>query len=182
MHLDPLLASAAPAIWAGAGLFASALPNARTAAALRRRTLMLLTALTAAAGTGLVLGRPPLTIAAVLALAIAVPRLLRLRTSAGWFALAGRETPVPPSLRAAAAHPAIAAPVQVAACLAVAAPFLTVALATTVVPLLAIALTLIVSGDAARHRRVAAGALLPRTSMVIVPAAKPSIHQRIPAV
>lgn len=124
---DLILIGALAAVWLTAGLLADGLPVARTAAELRRRA-GLLSALVG--GGAAVFVAVPVT-AAVLpgasaaptaALLPAVPalvvlvatrrRLTQVRLGAGAFATAP-QAPVPPGLRAAAAHPLVAAPLQV---------------------------------------------------------------------
>jgi hypothetical protein len=129
-HLTVLLPVAA--VWLAAGVVADGLPRLDRARALRRRTgwlsALVLTglALTAAvlavglqsAGTT-VLDRAAagLTLAAAPALVVAVCTVRRVRwlqAGAGAFATAP-DTPAPPGLRAAAAHPLIGLPLQVTA-------------------------------------------------------------------
>lgn len=114
-------------IWLGAGLLADALPDATTARALHRRTRWLMSLL--AAGTAMLvavpvvaglLGGPSAAPAAVLlpalpaaaVLVATLRRLIRLHGGAGAFSAAPL-TPAPPALRAAAAHPLVATPLQV---------------------------------------------------------------------
>lgn len=113
--------------WLAAGLVADTLPGARTAFDLRRRAGRL-TLLVAAGAAVFVLVAlvtwelPGESAAATAALLPAVPalivllesmrRLTQIRRGAGAFATAP-ETPVPPALRAAAAHPLILVPMQV---------------------------------------------------------------------
>lgn len=125
--MDIILIGALAAVWLAAGLLVDGLPTAGTARALRRRAV-LLTALVAAGSvvfvavpvvTGLV---PGISSAPAAALLPAVPALIVLsatlrrlawvRRGAGAFATAPL-APVPPALRAAAAHPLVAAPLQV---------------------------------------------------------------------
>ena len=124
---DVILIGALAAIWLTAGLLADGLPVARTAADLRRRAGLL--SILAGAGAVVFVAVPVITgalpgtsvaptaalPAAVPALVVMVPTLRRLaqvRAGAGAFATAP-QVPVPPGLRAAAAHPLIAAPLQV---------------------------------------------------------------------
>jgi hypothetical protein len=121
------LTGALAAVWLAAGLLAEALPGARTARELRRRAA----ALTWVLGAGVaglaavpVLARvvPGPSAAQVAALLPAVPallvvgttlrRLTVLRSRAATFASAPM-TPTPPALRAAAAHPLVAVPLQI---------------------------------------------------------------------
>lgn len=124
---DIILVSALAAVWLAAGLLADALPAARTARELRRRagTLSMLVG----AGAGVFVAVPVITdvvpgasVAPAAALLPAVPalvvltatvrRLSQVRRGAGAFAAAPL-TPVPPALRAAAAHPLVLVPLQV---------------------------------------------------------------------
>ncbi|HEX8632310.1 MAG TPA: hypothetical protein VF755_29480 [Catenuloplanes sp.] len=126
--------AALSAVWLTAGALADTLPDTTTARALRRRTQTML--LLVGAGTALLLAVPVL--AAVLPgrsaapLAAALPgipavvvllttwrRLAWLRRGSMAFA-AAPDTPAPPALRAAAAHPLLATPLQVTALAAVA--------------------------------------------------------------
>jgi hypothetical protein len=124
---DLLLIGALAAVWLTAGLLADALPGARTARELRRRarTLSILVGGGAAVfiAVPLVTGAVPGTSAApTAALLPAVPalvvllvtgrRLTQVRRGAGAFATAPL-TPAPPALRAAAAHPLVATPLQI---------------------------------------------------------------------
>ena len=125
--VDLILAGALVAVWLGAGLLADTLPAARSARELRRRAGLL--SLLVAAGATVFIAVPLVTallpgesMAPVAALAPAVPalvvltaglrRLTRVRRGAGAFATAPM-TPVPPALRAAAAHPLMLVPLQV---------------------------------------------------------------------
>ncbi|WP_250000613.1 hypothetical protein [Actinoplanes sp. M2I2] len=124
---DLILAGALIVVWLTAGLLADALPSARSALELRRRA-GLLTALVAG-GAAVFVAVPVVTgllpgdsAAPAAALAPAVPALIvltatlrrvtQVRRGAGAFASAP-QTPVPPALRAAAAHPLILVPLQV---------------------------------------------------------------------
>ena len=124
---DLILAGALAVAWLAAGLVADALPGARTALEMRRRagTLTALVATGAAVFvavplvTWLVPGTSEAPAAALLAavpglivLTLGVRRLGQVRRGAGAFA-AAPQTPVPPALRAAAAHPLILVPMQV---------------------------------------------------------------------
>ncbi|XVU25530.1 hypothetical protein ACQPZJ_00220 [Actinoplanes sp. CA-054009] len=126
---DLILAGALVAVWLTAGLLADRLSAARSARELRRRAA-LLTALVAA-GASVFVAVPVVTgllpgdsAAPAAALASAVPALIvltaslhrlgRVRRGAGAFASAP-QTPVPPGLRAAAAHPLMLVPLQVTA-------------------------------------------------------------------
>jgi hypothetical protein len=124
---DLVLISALAAVWLAAGLLADGLPVAGTARAVGRRAGLLSTLATAGAavlGTVAVLSLvlPGASAAPAAALLPAVPalvvlfvsrrRLTALRRAAAAFATAPL-APLPPALRAAAAHPMIAAPLQV---------------------------------------------------------------------
>jgi hypothetical protein len=124
---DLVLAGALAAIWLTAGLLVEGLPSARTARELRRRAGRL--SLLAGAGAavfvtvpvvaGVVPGpsaAPPAAllpaVPALIVLTVTLRRLAQIRRGAGAFATAPL-TPVPPGLRAAAAHPLVAAPLQI---------------------------------------------------------------------
>lgn len=124
---DLLLIGTLAGLWLTAGLLAEALPGARTARELRRRARTL--SMLVGGGTAMFLAVP--LIAGVLPGASAAPaatllaavpalvvltvtgrRLAQVRRGAGAFATAPL-TPAPPALRAAAAHPLVATPLQV---------------------------------------------------------------------
>jgi hypothetical protein len=124
---DLILIGALAAIWLTAGLLADGLPVARTAAELRRRAGLL--SVLVGGGAVVFMAVPVVTgmlpgpsAASTAALFPAVPalvvmtatlrRLGQVRAGAGAFATAP-QAPVPPGLRAAAAHPLVAAPLQV---------------------------------------------------------------------
>jgi hypothetical protein len=124
---DLILIGALAAVWLTAGLLADGLPIAGTAAVLRRRATLL--SILAGAGATIFVAVPILTAAlpgesSALAAALlpAVPglvvlvvtgrRLTKLRRAAAAFATAPL-APLPPALRAAAAHPLVAAPLQI---------------------------------------------------------------------
>jgi hypothetical protein len=124
---DLILIGALAVAWLAAGLVADALPGARTARELRRRagTLRMLVGGGAAVFVALPLvtwALPGRSAAPAAALLPAVPalivltaglrRLSQVRRGGGVFA-AAPQTPVPPALRAAAAHPLILVPMQV---------------------------------------------------------------------
>lgn len=124
---DLILAGLLAGVWLVAGLLADGLPAARTALELRRRA-SLLSALVAAGAavfvavpivTGLLPGESaaaaavlPAAIPGLIVLTLGVRRLGQVRRGAGVFAEAPL-TPVPPALRAAAAHPLVLVPLQV---------------------------------------------------------------------
>ncbi|MEV4705632.1 hypothetical protein [Actinoplanes sp. NPDC049316] len=124
---DLILVGALTAVWLTAGLLADTLPGARTARELRRRAGVLSTLVGAGAAvfiavpviTGLLPGESAAPAAAllpavpaVLAVTVTAHRLTQIRRGAGAFATAPL-TPAPPALRAAAAHPLVATPLQV---------------------------------------------------------------------
>ena len=124
---DLILIGALAAIWLTAGLLVDGLPVARTAAELRRRAGLL--SILVGGGAATLVAVPIVTGAlpgpsaaptaalfaaapAIVALTATLRRLGQVRAGAGAFATAPH-TPVPPGLRAAAAHPLVAAPLQV---------------------------------------------------------------------
>jgi hypothetical protein len=124
---DLILVGALAAIWLTAGLLVDGLPVARTAAELRRRAGLL--SILVGGGAAVFVAVPVVagmmsgaSSAPTAALFPAVPalvvltatrrRLLQVRQGAGAFATAPH-APVPPGLRAAAAHPLVAAPLQI---------------------------------------------------------------------
>lgn len=124
---DLILAGALAVAWLAAGLVADGLAGARTARDLRRRAGTL-TALVAV-GAAVFVAVPVITwiipgtsvaptaallpaVPALIVLTLGVRRLGQVRRGAGAFATAPL-TPVPPGLRAAAAHPLILVPMQV---------------------------------------------------------------------
>jgi hypothetical protein len=130
---DLILAGALAVAWLAAGLVADALPAARTALELRRRAGTL--TIVVAGGAAVFVSVPLVTamlpgsseapaaallpaIPALVVLATGLRRLTQIRRGAGAFATAP-QTPVPPALRAAAAHPLLLVPMQVAGLAAV---------------------------------------------------------------
>jgi hypothetical protein len=124
---DLMLVGALAAIWLTAGLLVDAMPTARTARELRRRAGIISLLVGAGAAmfvtipvvTGLLAGASAAPAAALLpavpamiVLTVTRRRLTQIRRGAGAFATAPL-TPVPPALRAAAAHPKITVPLQV---------------------------------------------------------------------
>jgi hypothetical protein len=124
---DLILIGALAAVWLTAGLVADTLPSARTARELRRRARAL--SMLVGGGVAVFIAVPLLTgmlpgssAAPAAALLPAVPalvvtlvtarRLTQIRHGASAFATAPL-TPAPPALRAAAAHPLVATPLQV---------------------------------------------------------------------
>jgi hypothetical protein len=125
--IDLTLVGALAAIWLSAGLLVDAMPTARTARELRRRAGFISILVGAGAAvfvaipvvTGLLTGASAAPTAALLpavpamiVLTVTVRRLTQIRRGASAFATAPM-TPVPPGLRAAAAHPLITVPLQV---------------------------------------------------------------------
>ena len=187
MDIDLVILIAVAVVWLTAGIVADGLPQLDSPGALRRRTTWLLTLTMTGLGAMAVLGlaalvaagptvadRAPLALVlpAVPATAVAlltVRRLRRLRAGAGAFATAP-DAPVPPALRAAAAHPMIALPLQVAGLVTLPA----LVAATAVVPFTASALTgfALTAGlatvstigvrHALRHSRLAEGSITVR--------------------
>lgn len=116
-------------VWLAAGLLGDGLSGSPTTRRLRRRSGLLLVLVCAGLlGTGAVLGTDLLgegpglvgtagtalllpAVPAVVVAARTVGRLRRLRAAAGAFSTSP-DTPVPPALRAAAAHPLVVLPVQ----------------------------------------------------------------------
>jgi hypothetical protein len=124
---DLSLIGALALAWLAAGLIADALPAARTARELRRRAGILAVVIGAGAAvfvaiplvSWLVPGRSSAPSAALLAavpafvvLTAGARRLGQVSRGAGVFASAP-QIPVPPALRAAAAHPLVLVPIQV---------------------------------------------------------------------
>jgi hypothetical protein len=124
---DLTLIGALAGVWLAAGLLADTLPTARTALELRRRAYLLSTVI--ALGAAVFVAVPLLddllpghsaapaaallpAVPALFVLLVTVRRLTRVRQGAGAFA-AAPQTPAPPALRAAAAHPLITTPIQV---------------------------------------------------------------------
>jgi hypothetical protein len=164
VRLDALATLVVPALWAAAGVLAGYLPRARTGRSLRRRSALLLLAVVCAAAAGLAISTPLVAAAAAVTLGLATPRLVRLGRRTASFAAAGSRTPAPPLLRAAAAHPAVAVPIQATAYLSIAAPLGTSTAAAPVASALALAVLVTLHGHATRHRRIAESALLPPPS------------------
>jgi hypothetical protein len=123
---DLTLIGALAGVWLAAGLLAETLPAAQTALELRRRSVLLSTVVAVGAAVfvaiPLVVWELPGTSAApaaallpavpgLFALTVTVRRLTRVRQGAGVFA-AAPQTPVPPALRAAAAHPLLTTPLR----------------------------------------------------------------------
>ncbi len=125
VNIDLALTIALAVLWSGAGVLADSLPRARDARALRRRAGGL--ALAVGAGVAAIVavafqdqtvrGLAPLAAAAAIVVVAVVPRLNRVRRGARAFESAPH-APMPPALRAAAAHPMVALPVQLTAIVA----------------------------------------------------------------
>jgi hypothetical protein len=124
---DLILAGALTVAWLAVGLFADGLPSAQSARELRRRAGVL--TMLVATGAAVFVAVPLVTwivpgdssapaaallpaVPALIVLTLGVRRLGQVRRGAGAFATAP-QTPVPPALRAAAAHPLILVPMQV---------------------------------------------------------------------
>jgi hypothetical protein len=180
---DLILVVTLAAIWLTAGLLVDGLPTARTARELRRRTGLLSTLVGAGAAvfvaipvvTGLLPGASAAPAAALLpavpamiVLTVTVRRLAQVRRGAGAFATAPL-APIPPGLRAAAAHPLVSVPMQVTALAAlsgipIAAGFVVIPgsdLAGIAVSVAAAVVAVLGIRAALRHSRMAARALPP---------------------
>ena len=125
--VDVILIGTLAAVWLAAGLLVDGLPTAGTARQLGRRAGLLCALVGVGSAvfvavplvTGLVPGMSSAPAAALLpgvpaliVLTMTVRRLAWVRRGAGAFATAPL-APVPPALRAAAAHPLVAAPLQI---------------------------------------------------------------------
>jgi len=129
---DLILIGALAAVWLGAGLLADGLPLAGTASDLGRRATLLSRLVSAGAAafvavfniTALFGGHSGAAllpaVPALVVLIVSRRRLAQLRRAAAAFATAPL-APLPPALSAAAAHPLIAAPLQVTGLAAVVA-------------------------------------------------------------
>ncbi|AGL13557.1 hypothetical protein [Actinoplanes sp. N902-109] len=124
---DLILIGTLAAVWLAAGLIADTLPDVRTARELRRRSRAL--SMMVGAGAAVFIAVPIVTalvpgssaapaaalipaVPAMFVLTMTARRLSRVRRGSGAFAAAPL-TPAPPALRAAAAHPWVAVPLQV---------------------------------------------------------------------
>jgi hypothetical protein len=180
---DVILLSALAAIWLTAGLLADGLPTARTALELRRRTGTVSRLIGAGAAVFVAVPvisalLPGVSAAPAAALLPAVPalvvltaglrRLTHVRAGAGAFATAP-QTPLPPGLRASAAHPLITVPLQVTGLAAllglpIAGGLVTVPgadVAGIAVTLVGVAVLIIGIRAAMRHSRLSLLALAP---------------------
>lgn len=180
-------------VWLAAGLLTDGLSGSPTTRRLRRRSGLLLglvwagllgagavvgaellgagPGLVAAAGPALLLPAGPAMVVAVRT----VGRLRRLRAAAGAFSTSP-DTPIPPALRAAAAHPLVVLPVQLTGLLAIPAigttlravgeSTLPVGPATVGLVITAIALVAVTTGvrHALRHSRLEERAVTLRTA------------------
>jgi hypothetical protein len=182
---DLILAGALTAVWLTAGLLVETLPTARTARELRRRTGLLCILVGAGAAvfvavpvvTGLLPGASTAPAAALLpavpamiALTVTRRRLIQIRRGAGAFATAPL-APLPPGLRAAAAHPLVAVPLQVTGLaslvgLPIAAGVLAGPdsdLAGIAITAMGIAVIATIVRSSVRHSRLSVPAVVPRT-------------------
>jgi hypothetical protein len=125
VNIDLALTIALAVLWSGAGVLADRLPRAHDARALRRRAGGLVFAVGAGVAAIVavafqdraVRGLAPLAAAAAIVVVAVVPRLNRVRRGARAFESAPH-APMPPALRASAAHPMVALPVQLTAIVA----------------------------------------------------------------
>jgi hypothetical protein len=188
---DLTLISALAGVWLAAGLLAETLPAARTALELRRRAALLSTVIIL--GAALFVAVPLLAdllpggsaapaaallpaVPALFVLLVSVRRLGRVRQGAGVFA-AAPHTPLPPALRAAAAHPLITTPLQVTGLAAlvglpIAAGLISVpgtSVAAVVLSVVGLAVVVIGIRAAVRHSRLSLQALAPIRSRRRVP-------------
>jgi hypothetical protein len=182
---DLMLAGALTAIWITAGLLVETLPTARTARELRRRTGLLSMLVGAGAAvfvavplvTGLLPGASAAPAAALLpavpamiVLTVTRRRLAQIRRGAGAFATAPL-APLPPGLRAAAAHPLIAVPLQITGLatlvgLPITAGVVTVpgsAMASVAITVMGAAVLATVVRAGVRHSRLSVPAVVPQT-------------------
>ncbi|MFC3384862.1 hypothetical protein [Couchioplanes azureus] len=124
---DLILAGALAAVWLAAGLLADALPGAHTARALRQRAralstmagagiavfgVVLLVTVLAPGGSAAPAAALLPAVPALLVVTVTARRLTHIRRGVNAFATAPL-APAPPALLAAAAHPLVAAPLQV---------------------------------------------------------------------
>jgi hypothetical protein len=181
---DLILAGALTGVWLTAGLLVETLPTARTARELRLRTGLLSMLVGAGAAvfvavpviTGLLPGASAAPAAALLpavpamiVLTVTRRRLTQIRPGAGAFATAPL-APLPPGLRAAAAHPLIAVPLQVTGLatlvgLPIAAGVVTVPdwdMAGIAISLVGVAVVAATVRAGVRHSRLSVPAVVPR--------------------
>jgi hypothetical protein len=183
---DLTLIAALAGVWLAAGLLAETLPTSQTALELRRRTVLLSTVIIVGAAVFVAIplvvwvlpGKSAAPAAALLAavpglfaLTVTVRRLTRVRQGAGVFA-AAPQTPVPPALRAAAAHPLLTTPLQVTGLAAlvglpIAAGVIAVpgsSVAAVAITVVAVAVLVIGVRAAIRHSRLTMQAFAPISS------------------
>jgi hypothetical protein len=186
--LDITVIGTLAAIWLTAGILADALPEVRTARALHRRaralsilvgvgsavlvavpvSAALVDATSAAPAAALLPGVPALVV-----LTVTWRRLAWLRRGAAAFSAAPL-TPAPPALRAAAAHPLLATPLQVTGLAAVvgvpiAAGLITVpgaSVAGMAITFVALGVVAIAIRHAIRHSRLAEHAVRIRAAFL----------------
>ncbi|WFE37669.1 hypothetical protein [Micromonospora sp. WMMD998] len=189
--MDDRLAVLLPvaAVWLAAGLVAEGLPGLDRARSLRRRTgwlsalvvtglaltaAVLVAGLQSAGDTAIDRAASGLAVAAVPAAVVGMwtaRRVRRLRAGAGAFA-AAPETPAPHALRAAAAHPLIALPLQATALAALVAVlpalgvdlFATPGVAGPAITVAVLGVSTIGVRHALRHSRLAERAMQPAVS------------------
>jgi hypothetical protein len=180
---DLILAGALTAVWLTAGLLVEMLPTARTARELRRRTGFVSILVGAGAAvfvavpliTGLLPGASAAPAAALLpavpamiVLTVTRRRLSQIRRGAAAFATAPL-APLPPGLRATAAHPLVAVPLQVTSLatlvgLPIAAGVVTVPgsdMAGIAITVVGIAVVATAVRAALRHSRLSGPAVVP---------------------
>jgi hypothetical protein len=180
---DLILVGTLATIWLTAGLLVDGLPTARTARELRRRAGLL--SMLVGAGAAVFVAVPVVTgllpgvstapaaallpaVPAMIVLTVTVRRLTQIRRGAGAFATAPL-APIPPGLRAAAAHPLVSVPLQVTALagltgIPIAARFVTVPgdeLAGIGISVAAAVVIILGVRAALRHSRLAVRAIAP---------------------
>ena len=181
---DLILAGALVAVWLPAGLLVETLPTTRTARELRRRAGLLSILVGAGAAvfvavpvvTGLLPGASAVPAAtllpavpAMIVLTATRRRLTHIRRGAGAFATAPL-APLPPGLRAAAAHPLVTVPLQVTGLatlvgLPIAAGVVTVPnsdVAGIAITIVGVAVVLTAVRSAVRHSRLSVPAVIPQ--------------------
>jgi len=177
---DLILVGALAAIWLAAGLLVDAMPTARTARELRRRAGII--SILVGAGAAVFVAIPVVTgvlsgasaapaaallpaVPAMIVLTVTWRRLTLIRRGAGAFATAPM-TPAPPALRAAAAHPLVAAPLQVTGLAAlvglpVAAGLVSVPAADIAITIVGVTVAVIGIRAALRHSRFSVRVIAP---------------------
>jgi hypothetical protein len=171
VNIDLALTIALAVLWSGAGILADRLPRARDARTLRRRAGGLLLAIGAGVAAIVAIGiqeqgvqgLAALAVAALVVSVLVVPRLNRVRRGAKAFTSAPH-APMPPALRAAAAHPLVALPVQLTAIVALVSVTGIASAAVLGVALTAAGLVAGAIGvrNALRHNRLAEAAVVRR--------------------